>query len=93
MINSSDLSLIKEFPHDTSIESLWANSKQIIVAQASGQLDIYEWNLKLKEGVCRYENAKTEKYDFPLKAIKVTQNDKILVAYCENRLGVEKEDG
>ena len=57
LLNSSDLSLIKEFPHDTPIVSLWANAKLFIVAQENGQLDVYDWNMKLKEGECRYEHT------------------------------------
>lgn len=72
LLNSSDLSLIKDFKHDTSIVSIWANAKLFIVAQENGQLDVYDWNMKLKEIECKFEHSQTQKYDFPLKAIKVT---------------------
>jgi hypothetical protein len=36
LLSSSDLSLIKEFSHETSIVSIWANAHLFIVAQESG---------------------------------------------------------
>ena len=73
LLSSADLSVIKEFQHDTAIVSIWANGQMFIVAQENGQLDVYDWNKQL-EGECRYEHSETKTYEYPLRAIKVTEN-------------------
>jgi hypothetical protein len=56
---NSDLSMIKEFQHDTPIVSIYANAKLFIVAQENGQLDTYDCNLKLRGVECKFEHTQT----------------------------------
>jgi hypothetical protein len=70
-----------EFEDKTTVRSIWANAQKFIVGHHSGLLEVCEWNSKSTQ----FEFSLNIEYEYPLKAVQVSNDGKYMVAYCENR--------